>query len=155
MKFADFLADEGGAVAVDWVVLTAGVVGMGMATTMVVSGGMENLSNDTGQALSNIEVGFSFGEAAPAQSGWGINPMLNDNGWTAEQLAATARSLDTEGLQHDYGFAYLIANSPDHPNQDLYIDYVGALEAEMQNRGLSRPEDNLSYDQLYAAYTNG
>ncbi len=41
-----FIADESGAVTVDWVVLTAALVGLGLAVMAVVSGGVENLSSD-------------------------------------------------------------------------------------------------------------
>ena len=52
-----FIADETGAVTVDWVVLTAAIVGLGLATMSVVSGGVENLSNDTARQLALMEVG--------------------------------------------------------------------------------------------------
>ncbi len=56
MLFSKFLSSESGAVAVDWVVLTAGLVGLGLATSMVVSGGVEDLSYDIASDLSDIRV---------------------------------------------------------------------------------------------------
>lgn len=53
--FKSFLAAEDGAVTVDWVVLTAALVGLGLAVISVVSGGVENLSNDIGQALADTD----------------------------------------------------------------------------------------------------
>lgn len=53
--FKNFAVDESGAVTVDWVVLTAALVGLGLAVISVVSGGMENLSNDIGQALADTD----------------------------------------------------------------------------------------------------
>lgn len=53
--FNDFIKTEDGAVTVDWVVLTAALVGLGLAVISVVSGGMENLSNDIGQALADTD----------------------------------------------------------------------------------------------------
>jgi Flp pilus assembly pilin Flp len=52
-----FSNDESGAVTVDWVVLTAAIVGLGIAVYGVVSGGIADLSQDidtqlTGQAIS-------------------------------------------------------------------------------------------------------
>ncbi|MBF9043255.1 hypothetical protein HKCCE4037_07960 [Rhodobacterales bacterium HKCCE4037] len=49
----NFAKSESGAVTVDWVVLTAALVGLGLAVMAVVSGGVENLSNDIGQSLAN------------------------------------------------------------------------------------------------------
>ena len=37
-----FLKNDGGAVTVDWVVLTAGLVGLGLATMSVVSSGVQD-----------------------------------------------------------------------------------------------------------------
>ena len=48
-----FAKSESGAVTVDWVVLTAALVGLGLAVMAVVSGGVENLSTDIGQSLAN------------------------------------------------------------------------------------------------------
>ena len=41
-----FAADEQGAVTVDWVVLTAALVGLGLAVMTVVNTGITNLSGD-------------------------------------------------------------------------------------------------------------
>ncbi len=46
-----FTSDESGAVTVDWVVLTAALVGLGLAVMSVVSGGIEELSDDISNAL--------------------------------------------------------------------------------------------------------
>ena len=55
-----FATSENGAVTVDWVVLTAALVGLGLAVVAVTSGGVENLSNDTGQSLANTQISTSF-----------------------------------------------------------------------------------------------
>lgn len=43
---ASFARSESGAVTVDWVVLTAALVGLGLAVTNTVSDGLESLSNE-------------------------------------------------------------------------------------------------------------
>jgi Flp pilus assembly pilin Flp len=53
--FNTFLSNESGAVTVDWVVLTAALVGLGLAVMSVVSGGVENLSTDIGQGLTDTD----------------------------------------------------------------------------------------------------
>lgn len=47
-----FAGDESGAVTVDWVVLTAALVGLGLAVMGVVSGGLENVSEDIALGLT-------------------------------------------------------------------------------------------------------
>ncbi|MBY4895041.1 hypothetical protein A8B78_03985 [Jannaschia sp. EhC01] len=51
----NFASNESGAVTVDWVVLTAALVGLGLAVMSVVSGGVENLSTDIGQSLADTD----------------------------------------------------------------------------------------------------
>jgi len=51
----NFASSESGAVTVDWVVLTAAIVGLGLAVMAVVSGGVENLSNDIGSTLATTD----------------------------------------------------------------------------------------------------
>jgi Flp pilus assembly pilin Flp len=52
-----FAKSESGAVTVDWVVLTAAIVGLGLAVMSVVSGGIENLSGDINAQLLGTNVG--------------------------------------------------------------------------------------------------
>jgi len=48
----NFLNDEDGAVTVDWVVLTAAIVGLGIAGITAVSSGVTNLGNNINADLS-------------------------------------------------------------------------------------------------------
>ncbi len=64
MYFAPTVAflcdDDSGAVTVDWVVLTAALVGLGMAMTDVIGDGMQNLSANIRAQLEtdHIRTGF-------------------------------------------------------------------------------------------------
>ena len=48
-----FAKSESGAVTVDWVVLTAALVGLGLTVMAVVSSGVENLGTDIRNSLAN------------------------------------------------------------------------------------------------------
>lgn len=50
-KIKTFTADESGAVTVDWVVLTAAIVGLGIAVVASVRGGVEDLGTSISSAL--------------------------------------------------------------------------------------------------------
>ncbi|MDG3042052.1 hypothetical protein [Roseicyclus marinus] len=50
-----FAKSESGAVTVDWVVLTAALVGLGLAVMTVVSNGIEDLSGDISTALVDTD----------------------------------------------------------------------------------------------------
>ncbi len=51
--FKNFRRDEDGAVTVDWVVLTAALVGLGVAVLATISGGVGDLSGDIATTLSD------------------------------------------------------------------------------------------------------
>ena len=55
-----FRNDESGAVTVDWVVLTAAIVGLGIAVYGVVSGGIQDLSQDSDTQLTGQASSTSF-----------------------------------------------------------------------------------------------
>tara|TARA_A100000171_G_scaffold32401_1_gene30811 strand:- start:7 stop:195 length:189 start_codon:yes stop_codon:yes gene_type:complete len=56
----NFAKSESGAVTVDWVVLTAAIVGLGLAVMAVVSSGVENLSGDIQTQLTDQTISDSF-----------------------------------------------------------------------------------------------
>ncbi|WP_255553416.1 Flp family type IVb pilin [Maritimibacter sp. DP1N21-5] len=58
-RLARFSTDTDGAVTVDWVVLTAAIVGLGIAVLTSVSGGTTALASKTSSAISDMEVGGS------------------------------------------------------------------------------------------------
>ena len=53
-----FFKDESGAVTVDWVVLTAAIVGLGMVIMTTVGGGIESLSGDIVTDLEGRASGY-------------------------------------------------------------------------------------------------
>ncbi|MGB1234681.1 MAG: hypothetical protein ACPG5U_02985 [Planktomarina sp.] len=55
-KFFEFAQDEDGAVTVDWIVLTAAVVGLGAAVLGSVQTGVLSLAGKTETALTNVSV---------------------------------------------------------------------------------------------------
>ncbi|KRS18391.1 Flp family type IVb pilin [Roseovarius indicus] len=55
-RFEQFLKDEDGAATVDWVVLTAAVVGLGVAAVDTVEEGINALASDIATAVSTKEV---------------------------------------------------------------------------------------------------
>lgn len=65
-----FFSDESGAITVDWVVLTAGVVGLALAVIVVISSGAENSSTDITNSLANaVPASSPFDDNANVVSG--------------------------------------------------------------------------------------
>jgi len=58
--FEKFAADESGAVTVDWVVLTAAIVGLGIAVLLSVSAGVEDMSGDVEDKLFAQRISTTF-----------------------------------------------------------------------------------------------
>ena len=56
--FKSFANDEAGAVTVDWVVLTAAIVGLGLVVMQTVGAGVEDLSTNIAADLTNGTVGY-------------------------------------------------------------------------------------------------
>lgn len=61
----NFRADEDGAVTVDWVVLTAAIVGLGIAVVISVRAGAVDMGNDISTSLSGATVA-SLGQLGTA-----------------------------------------------------------------------------------------
>ncbi len=55
-----FRSEEDGAVTVDWVVLTAAIVGLGIATLAAVSNGVDDLSGDIEDQLTKQGISTTF-----------------------------------------------------------------------------------------------
>lgn len=58
--FKNFLNDEAGAVTVDWVVLTAAIVGLGVAVLATVDDGVADISSDINNQLTSQAISTSF-----------------------------------------------------------------------------------------------
>ena len=64
-----FRNDESGAVTVDWVVLTAAIVGLGIAVVVAVGPGLQQLAGNISTTVGGIEVtldGPGVGAGTPA-----------------------------------------------------------------------------------------
>ncbi len=72
-KFAKFLSDDTGAVTIDWVALTAGILLLGiMVVYAIFNNGVKNLVLNVNSTLEGIGTDVDVG-TAPSGSGFG-NP---------------------------------------------------------------------------------
>jgi len=110
-KALNFLVDDSGAVTVDWVVLTAGIVGLGLATMAVVSAGVEDLSGDTRTQMESQTISTRFA-AAPATWEW--------SGRTAQDYHAigSAAAPGNNGATYYWAQQEAIADMPEGYNFD-------------------------------------
>ncbi|WP_212524536.1 pilus assembly protein [Actibacterium sp. MT2.3-13A] len=59
-----FRDEESGAVTIDWVVLTAAIVGLGIAVLAAVGGSIEDLAGEIETELETVTVSVNGGQAA-------------------------------------------------------------------------------------------
>lgn len=55
-SFVKFMSQEDGAITVDWVLLTAGLVGLGALVVFTIAEPVAELDGKIGSALSSVEV---------------------------------------------------------------------------------------------------
>lgn len=140
-------SSESGAVTVDWVVLTAGLVGLGLATLSVVSTGTQDVADDVEQQLSrSIVTGYSnFGDDAPRS-------------W--EELLATG--ISEAGAQHFYDHGMTLGDDTLIRMAGIYglaQDETTRLRSEAYNlalyeRGLLGDDFDPTYYDGSSDYTN-
>jgi hypothetical protein len=156
MRIATFAASESGAVTVDWVVLTAGVVGLGFATISVASGGIENLSTDIRNHLASIQPGSGFEEPGLNVSQQINLPQLNEWSDPVEMMQSYLDNANGD-VQAAYNSLFQDAQyEAQNPNMNSgnEIDALGAFEAHAAANNLQYDSGtNPGYAQLHNTYT--
>jgi len=137
---AQFLLSEDGAVTVDWVVLTAAVVGLGLAATAVVASGVGDLSGDINTQLVSKEIASSFG---------GVSGPFERNQWDSRAggeaaLEAWMANFDDPNLLTHMTNQAQYANTglTGHP-YDTYHDEFWVARDEAISRGLVDQDDPI------------
>ncbi len=136
MEFSKFLKDESGAATVDWVVLTAAMTGIGIATLMTVSGGIQNLSGDINTQLRSQSIVTSFGPDAITSffatdiAGW----TVTGSGRQIESTHSTGAGSDGEPgflLFTDSSGGHSWLGLPDTFSGDQSDKYGGSLSYDL------------------------
>lgn len=137
-----FLRGETGAVTVDWVVLTAGLVGLGLAAMAVVSTGVQDTSEDIRDQLRSdriIQASFAPDLLAHLQTMYGINGGSLDG--------ATSDYDDFQSLLVTGDEAALTAELASVNNdQAMFVSLRAMARAQYDTNG------NLDFDALSAEY---
>lgn len=163
MNLKTFIHSDSGAVTVDWVVLTAALVGLGLATTAVVSGGVSALSNDMDDQLVNQGIVTEFASAVAGMD-WGTYDYLasqhgaswgtdsEGRGWAEHTYAqwSDPHILSDAALlaQYETNYAYATTQSPGSMETQTRADYIAIQEQIMIERGLEVPAGNESAEEM-------
>ncbi|AHM02915.1 hypothetical protein roselon_00474 [Roseibacterium elongatum DSM 19469] len=150
MSIKRYLSSDSGAVTVDWVVLTATLVGLGLAVIAVVSGGTSDLSSDVDIFLASTDISEVHDWAAQAGSGWGDFPLVNVVGFDMAhyQEFATRAGTTEAAMLGQLNEAYQAYLAGTWPEGDA-IDAIGATQAAMLEAGYALPEGMPAYAELY------
>ena len=155
MFFKNFKKDDSGAVTVDWVVMTAAVVGVGIATTAAVSTGLNDVAGDTSGIMEGEIISTSFDALAdfvssysPLSSshgpGWGTDPT-----WV-EDTYSNWSALSDDDIAAIYTADYASAVGGGDP---IRADYIAVQEQIMTDRGIDIPDGNLTAAQIAELYS--
>ncbi len=158
-----FCSDQSGAVTVDWVVLSASVIGIGLAGMASVSGGVNSLGAAIGASLSGAQVAaIDFQSAAPVDPVQPAQPQPYSiqrlegaelATWTATFAAQTdAQLLSQTTLRHTQ-FLNHVANQQ-WTQAAQRMDYYHLINQELATRGLSRPADLPTTEELFQIYND-
>lgn len=132
-----FLAEDSGAVTTDFVVLTAAIVGFGLAAFAVVSDGVNASSNAVADDLAAIEPGENVAFMSPLELLQHNATVMGDT-----QIAnAYGRRMDSDDfsdarLRNNHRRWSNIAADPNHANHARAADMVAINAAALQERGL-------------------
>lgn len=126
MVLRTFIRAEDGATTVDWVVLTAGVTGLGIAVMAVASGGLQDLSTDIETTLNDIEIIEEVTDFVAAQLA--ANDFAGGalGGWSGGIAGDAGGSLGELLMVGPGGLAELTLDVPDGANQAVFtFDLIG------------------------------
>lgn len=112
----EFSNNESGAVTVDWVVLTAAIVGIALAVITLISGGVEDASNGVNDGLQTASA-FTFG-ASPSI------PTLSDYTATYGDYDSILTAINNDAPD-GYRYAGAIDDATDTA---IYVDDVGGTD---------------------------
>ncbi|MBR3369954.1 MAG: hypothetical protein IKG52_04925 [Rhodobacteraceae bacterium] len=149
-----FLACEAGAVSVDWVVLSAAVIGLGAFFVTQVSQGSASLANSVQSSLQGMLAQDPMDMVDPVPR-YTIQRL--DDAQVASWTATFAAQTDTQLLasvqtRHDQFMSHIAAQQWTQALQR--IDYFHIIEEELTTRGLQRPEGMPTAHSLFNIYTD-
>lgn len=125
-----FERDDGGSVVVDWVVLSAAVMGIGVAVAVSMGSGVNSLGHSVGQEIGATDVApdFSGSDAKAATHyfdlGIGLSPDNRREAWRQARMAAQ------EGSPKGYNY------DPDF-KETRYVDAESGMPVYESNDGKS------------------
>ena len=159
MKVSQFLASESGAVTVDWTVLAAAIVGLGVATVGAVRSGVISLGGDIETSLSSASVaslgmlggdGWEFDVLYVQSLEW----MHGPSGFIAQISAWNYTPAQLQTAYDSYArSAQLYINQGNASIAGLMVDHMYAVEQILMSQGVALSSTSSSVRSMYDAVT--
>lgn len=147
MEHRNFAQQDSGAVTVDWVVLTAGLVGLGLATLAVVSAGVQDTAQDVEDQLSNDIITTAFATEAADFDWMAYSPNAwNQDGYNGYRAAWSGGNNPDEHLRTTITNNLVTLQGYIDQGQTMgdaqaatYADMIGAHMSILSERGVALP----------------
>lgn len=162
--FKRFIKSNLGAVAVDWVVLSAAVVGLGGSVMVSVSDGALSLAGTTSSSIDDVIASKSAPSKQPAPVKLSkfdamlaeYKPLYDDHqqdkeGKWASSLYDQLAKMDKKELMNRYEESYKAAMTW---GPDKYTDILRVTEFRMAELGLKVPKGNIPAEELHKKYAS-
>jgi hypothetical protein len=154
-SFSQWMKDESGAVTVDWTVLAAAVVGLGIASVAAVRSGTGALAGDISSSLTSASV-VSLGTLGSGTSSGFVYSLLNItqstfDGWVGGTSGYTSEQIQTYYDEYATSAAYYI-EAGDASSAAYYIDAMAAYEQALTNRNVALSDSSVSVETMTGRY---
>lgn len=148
-KVKSFVNCDSGAVTVDWVVLTAAIVGIAMAVIALISNGVSSASYGVNSGLNSAgSLGANLFGSPAAAGVFGVESGFSEYDYRYEESYNEGLVADTAALTSLYEAAYTAAQgNPDAWN----LDELAGYERAMVEQGVDIPTGNSSAADLQGA----
>lgn len=154
-RFGAFVRDTEGAVTVDWVVLAAAVVGLGVVSVASVRTGSNALATDIQTALSDASV------ALVCQGGtYQMRTLTGDQADKVPEIAAEFARYSDDELRAGYNdvtrkLEQIREGGGSDEEYNNNLDYLSILAAEMDSRGVTPERGTASFADIAGLDASG
>lgn len=146
-QFRAFRDDDDGAVVVDWVVLTAAIIGLGFIAAGTIGASVAGKSTEVASAIVGSE---EYNEASTEEFLNSYRPVspAHGSGWAKAAYDRTKTMTDRQ-VQDRYNRAYQRASAGNSPRA---ADRAAVFERALADRGIDRPSGNQPASALRGNY---
>jgi hypothetical protein len=153
-----FWSDDSGAISVDWVVISAALIGLSVATISALRTEMTQMASSTAAFISTIGLGSDTGtpmSLVPDTPAYSLQRLDADAeaSWTATFAAMSDTQLQAQvELRHTQFTTHLEAGQWSQALQR--VDYYHLITQELSARGLPFPAGYPNTETLFQMYND-